>query len=675
MNASAGASPYSTGGGGTVFEHHYGAVLLSHLLTATPVPGLGDEVTPVEVRFQARAVAAVDDYLVIGNVSNGPRHSLSVAVRRRPKLAVSDPPSVKLMTSLLTTLQEQWALLKAGRWHLALAVASPFPRAEPLQNLAKTAVAAAGSFRVFRDLMAEPKRLNKTAHRTFRDLEALVAGAVNAGAPDSGLSSYALAFRLLAHLSILDLRLEGIRPVDRTAAVERLQPIAAQGAAADGSALFSRLRECASDYAPTGAIVTRESLFQVLASCPLAQAPSAPTPPDTPRPHRGRAAIRRAPHTLWTRADILRPGARQPRLHGDTLLVVDGHVLHGFDAKTGHRLWTPKPMGRDNQPPVDGTTVFTSGMRHTLRPRDIRSGAETGPRLEQCAAAQATCDRGTLYMPDLTGTLHAYDTASGQHLWDWRPEPTAPGFLETPRVVDDTVFVTWSCSDSSRSWALQALNAETSKPRWREPLRLCTPQHWSISDDRVVTVAPEPGAKTPRLGTYDLHSGNLLWQQPLRDLVVGSPTSSGKSFHLAHPTGQVSSWDAVTGEHRWTVKVAHSLRTGPVEADKRVLVTSWDPGRLIALDAVEGSVAWRGAVRPTSALLTPAYLAGDSAWAVSRAGVLQGWALATGRRLVGTLDGLLWDPDVQDVPLLHGKVLYAVTRNGVIHAISLDAAE
>ncbi|MFF2330367.1 MULTISPECIES: PQQ-binding-like beta-propeller repeat protein [unclassified Streptomyces] len=126
---------------------------------------------------------------------------------------------------------------------------------------------------------------------------------------------------------------------------------------------------------------------------------------------------------------------------------------------------------------------------------------------------------------------------------------------------------------------------------------------------------------------------------------------------------------------RWTVKVGQSLRTRPVAAGEHVLITSWDPGRLIALDDADGTVAWRGAVRPTAALMTPAYLAGDSAWAVSRAGVLQGWNLGTRRRLAGTREGLLWNPDVQGMPQLHGSVLYVVTGNGSLHAIGLDAAE
>jgi hypothetical protein len=48
------ASPYSTGGGGTVFEHRYAATVLGCLLTGDSVAGLGDDVRPIMVRFQAK---------------------------------------------------------------------------------------------------------------------------------------------------------------------------------------------------------------------------------------------------------------------------------------------------------------------------------------------------------------------------------------------------------------------------------------------------------------------------------------------------------------------------------------------------------------------------------------------------------------------------------------------
>ncbi|KNB52786.1 PQQ-binding-like beta-propeller repeat protein [Streptomyces caatingaensis] len=671
MNATAGASPYSTGGGGTVFEHHFGAVLLSYLLTRTPVPGLGDHVTPVEIRFQARAVAAVDDYLVTGLTDKGTTHRMSIAVRRRPKLTPGDPLSVELMKSFLLTLRQRWTLMTAGRWQLALAVAAPYPRAASLQALT-TAAVAAGSAGVFHRRVAEPGRLNKSDRSALANLKGLVAAAVSAGAPDAGCTSDTLTWRLLAHLSVLDLRLEGVRPPDRTAAVERLLPVTARTEAADGDALFSRLREFASDCAPAGATVTRESLLRALRGLSFIPDEGTAPLPKPPRPRRGRAAVRGLPRPLWSCSNRLRPGACQPHLHGDALLVVDGYVLHAFDAVSGEPLWGPKPMGHNNQPPVDGTTVFLSGMGNTLRPRDIRSGAETGPRVDHCAAAQAVCDRGTLYVPDLQGALHAYDADSGRLLWGWRPEPTPPGFLEAPRVVDNSVFVTWTSPGSSRPWTLQALHAESGQPRWPEPLRLLPPERWLISDDTLLAISSEVGAGAPRLAAYDAQSGSLLWQKQLSNGVVGKPTACEKSFLLAHPDGHVSSWNALTGEHRWTTKVARSLRTQPVAMGGHVLITSWDPGRLIALNSAEGTVTWQSTPRRAAALMTPAYLAGSSAWAVSRAGVLQGWDLDTRRRLPGEREDLLWKPAEQGIPRAWDGVLYLVTGNGSLQAIRLD---
>ena len=65
------AALYSSGGGGVVLEHQYGATLLASLLTADPLPELGDDVTPMAIRFQASAVSAVDDLLISGRTPDG----------------------------------------------------------------------------------------------------------------------------------------------------------------------------------------------------------------------------------------------------------------------------------------------------------------------------------------------------------------------------------------------------------------------------------------------------------------------------------------------------------------------------------------------------------------------------------------------------------------------------
>jgi outer membrane protein assembly factor BamB len=274
--------------------------------------------------------------------------------------------------------------------------------------------------------------------------------------------------------------------------------------------------------------VTRESLLRALRDAPFARDETPRAMPVMPRPRQGRAAGSKVPRLVWSRTGRLRPHARQPHVHDGTLLAVDGHILHAFDAASGEPLWQPKSMGYDNQPPVDGTTVFTSAIGNTLRARDIRSGMEIGPRIDKCAAGQAVCDRGTLYVPDLQGILHAYDTVSGRRLWSWAPEPAAQGFLGTPRVIGDSVFVTWTSRDASRPWTLQALDTEMRRPRWSEAIRLASPQCWLAGADRVHVISPEAGGETPWLNPYDVYNGALLRREQLPGPVVGMPTASRK---------------------------------------------------------------------------------------------------------------------------------------------------
>ena len=77
----------------TVLEHRFGAVLLGHLLTGDPVPSLGDDATPVCVRFQASAFSPVDDLLVSGRIHGGEQRWISIGVRGTPALVASDEAS------------------------------------------------------------------------------------------------------------------------------------------------------------------------------------------------------------------------------------------------------------------------------------------------------------------------------------------------------------------------------------------------------------------------------------------------------------------------------------------------------------------------------------------------------------------------------------------------------
>jgi hypothetical protein len=110
------ASPYATGGG-TVLEHTYGAALLAALLREWPVRGLGEDVTPVEVRFQQGASYPVDDLVVVGLSPTGPR-TMFVAVRRDPTIGASSAAFVTLTVDFLRMVVSDgatWPPIRGGR--------------------------------------------------------------------------------------------------------------------------------------------------------------------------------------------------------------------------------------------------------------------------------------------------------------------------------------------------------------------------------------------------------------------------------------------------------------------------------------------------------------------------------------------------------------------------------
>src|SRR2546423_1878268 len=100
------ASPYATGGGGTVLEHKLGAVFLTHLLVGDPIPELGDNFVPLSVGFQASAFSPVDDLMLIGHAAAGNERRVSIGVRRNPSLASSDKTSIGLLTTYLDVVTQ-----------------------------------------------------------------------------------------------------------------------------------------------------------------------------------------------------------------------------------------------------------------------------------------------------------------------------------------------------------------------------------------------------------------------------------------------------------------------------------------------------------------------------------------------------------------------------------------
>lgn len=265
-----GASPYSTGGGGTVLEHRYGAVLLSHLLTADPLTELGDDVTPREIAFQASAFSAVDDLVVTGFSAGGTERKVSIGVRRDPSFIPSDESTVDLVGSYLRVINDRWPQVSSGQWRLGLAVASPNTHVQQIRELASIARDTVDE-RNFRAEVARPGRTTQSIRDRLTHFDRVVAaGAKSVGIDVTATPTDELTWRLLGALRVRELRLEGVDETDRTIAVGRLRNITVVGTADAADKLFSRLSELVGRYAPAAAIKNETSLRRDLKGAPLA---------------------------------------------------------------------------------------------------------------------------------------------------------------------------------------------------------------------------------------------------------------------------------------------------------------------------------------------------------------------------------------------------------------------
>lgn len=267
------ATSYATGGGGTVLEHRYGAILLCNLLTGDPTPELGDDAIPVSVRFQASAISPVDDLVVAGRTPDGGERRVSIGVRRAPALVTSEDTSARLLVSYLRVVTEHWAEVQAGWWRLALVVVSPNSAVQQVRELAGIARVTADEA-AFRAEVHRPRRTNSGVRGRLGHVDALVAAAASeAGINLDEVGAGELTWRLLSALWLREVRLEGIEETDRTIAVSRLRTVTPDGTVAAND-VFAKLAELTGRYAPAAAEVTESLLRRDLSGTPLGRSPT-----------------------------------------------------------------------------------------------------------------------------------------------------------------------------------------------------------------------------------------------------------------------------------------------------------------------------------------------------------------------------------------------------------------
>ncbi|GAA2247218.1 hypothetical protein GCM10010232_38050 [Streptomyces amakusaensis] len=661
----AGAGPYSTGGGGTVLEHRYGAVLLSHLLTGTPVPGLGDAVTPVRIRFQGRSVSRVDDIVVVGTAPNKKEVVLSIGVRRKPKLVPSEADSVKLIGDFLHVARARRALVDSGRWKLALAVVPSCIPAQQLRALAEMA-SAAGSWAEFQDRLRRPGSLQTAVRNRLTQMEEIVALL----APEPSAQTARETWRLLSALRLVEMRLEGADCTDRTYSVERLRAVTPQRSNEAAHALFAHLAEQVGAYAPGGAVVDLSRLqadLQGLDCFALAALPSpaaaVPARPATVR--RPRTDRRRAHARLRWEVRLVTGAAHQPQVHDGTVVVVDDCWTLAFDADSGDQRWGKK-IGGGHRPVVAGGACFASGLLGHARAWDLSTGQCSAPLALRMQDGLASVSDGVLFAGHPDTGLSACDVASKTVLWSGAGDRLQ--VMAAPQAHGGIVFALLQdrAASAPGQQVLAAVGAMSGHTVWRWPSGSCAIAHWSAGDQVLAAVADTPDRKQ-EIVALDRAGGALLWRHKLPGAAAAAPVHAGTAVHLTTRCGRALAWDAREGRLQWDVQAAQRIAAAPLVAGNGVNIAAFAPGRLVVLDPHSGGELWH---RPAGgAFTTTPFMWGDRIWAGDRTGALHAWDPLT-RRSTQQLP-VRWSDEGGGQPAVEDRRMFVSTCSGWLQAWEL----
>lgn len=250
-------SPYSTGGGGTRFEHRFGTLLLVRLLSSQPVLELGER-APERVGFQQSPTTSVDDLVAEAGAPGGTSIRLEIAVRRSAKFIRSDQKTKGLVEALvradLNAEQNPDPLIER---RLAVAVSGQQQHAQEVAVLADVA-RGQSSADAFVELIRTPGMF-ATRPRLDHLIDMVAAALVEIADEAAGTPEHR-CWSLLRRLWIIQTDLEVGHEGDWTRLVGDLKAVALDASDDAAVALRNRLEELSGELARNAGVVDAAAL-------------------------------------------------------------------------------------------------------------------------------------------------------------------------------------------------------------------------------------------------------------------------------------------------------------------------------------------------------------------------------------------------------------------------------
>jgi outer membrane protein assembly factor BamB len=310
-------------------------------------------------------------------------------------------------------------------------------------------------------------------------------------------------------------------------------------------------------------------------------------------------------------------------LSDEMYVGTDGGTLFKIRGGDGKALWSKQLQGPIHAEPVYGDgRVYVGTLEGHFYAIDASTGdvvwsSETGATIESRAAFA----EGRIFFTTSDDVLLAADAATGKRLWNYRR--TAPEYFtikETAKPIVDEGVVYCGFADG----VMVALQIDTGEMLWNSDL--------SAGKTEFIDADEDPIAAGSRLfaasydgGLYaiDKTSGEHIWRQPLSgiaDFVYG-----GDSLYVGTANGRLVAVDAEDGSVQWGFRFKDHTPVA-ITATQLYLFVSTSSGPVYVVDRNSGRplITWN----PSTGFNTRVVFGSAAGFAISNRGYLYGFDVA-----------------------------------------------
>ncbi len=297
--------------------------------------------------------------------------------------------------------------------------------------------------------------------------------------------------------------------------------------------------------------------------------------------------------------------------------------------------------------------------------------------------ARPVAAKGAVYTMDAEGNVRAFDSQTGDRLWDME---TAPPDSDDPAIggglaVDGpTLYATTGFGE------VHALDSKSGATKWMRPLQKPLRAAPTVADNRVYVVSIDN-----ELIALDASSGDVLWRhsgiaESAALMGAASPAVDGDMVVAAYNSGELYALRVQNGRALWSYSLSAVAQMGAMPAiadirglpviDRGRIFAISNSGRIAAIDQRTGDRIWEADI---GGINTPV-VAGEAVFVFGNDGNLVALSRETGRALWVQPLAKHEDPEDKESdpvawtgPILAGGKLWMVNSLGLMQAFSPES--